>query len=224
MGICFGRNTHRRMTDEDSCYEATSLAEPNRIWRYIPKWLQRRPKFVIGSTNPYSNLGQEEGRDRELYNPVVDGRELWPHESPDVWAVPADEPANERASNNNLRINSKEAIASGSHSSIDLEWENDGVLPRTCDVSQRRPSTEHHERMSLNSVTSHRSRHSSLSNDLEWDEDFADPYTFQSLRVDFDTEQLIAEIDKMTEKALKETEHEDKSLPPFESLDSMASL
>lgn len=97
-------------------------------------------------------------------------------------------------------------------------------MPKASDVSRRRLSTEHHERMSLNSVTSHRSRQSSVSNDLEWDEDFADAYAFQSLRVDFDTEQLIAEIDKMTEKALKETEHEDKSLPPFESLDSMASL
>lgn len=87
---------------------------------------------------------------------------------------------------------------------------------------------ERHERMSLSSMASHRSRRSSLSNndnELEWDEDFASPNAFQGLRtLDFDTEQLIAEIDKMTEKALRETERDDTSLPPFDSMESMPSL
>lgn len=77
-------------------------------------------------------------------------------------------------------------------------------------------------------MASHRSRRSSLSNndnELEWDEDFASPNAFQGLRtLDFDTEQLIAEIDKMTEKALRETERDDTSLPPFDSMESMPSL
>lgn len=95
-------------------------------------------------------------------------------------------------------------------------------------LSQTAAAGDVHERMSLSSMASHRSRRSSVSNngdDLEWDEDFASPEAFQSLRsVDFDTEQLIAEIDKMTEKALRETEREEKSLPPFDSMDSMSSL
>lgn len=84
----------------------------------IPKWV---PPWIL----PHLNILSATLVSGETYNPVVDGRELWPHESPDVWAVPAEEPNNERASNNNLSINSKEAVASGSHSSIDLEWEND---------------------------------------------------------------------------------------------------
>lgn len=78
----------------------------------------------------------------ELYNPVVQGRELWPHETPDVWAVPADSGitvpgvslvldaagcAVERDSvNNNLcALTPKSRVHTDSHSSIELEWENE---------------------------------------------------------------------------------------------------
>lgn len=98
----------------------------------------------------------------------------------------------------------------------------------TSAVARPAAVAELHERMSLSSMASHRSRRSSLSNndnELEWDEDFASPNAFQGVRsIDFDTEQLIAEIDKMTEKALRETERDDASLPPFESMESMPSL
>ncbi|XP_022643452.1 uncharacterized protein LOC111261670 [Varroa jacobsoni] len=253
MGGCLGRRTHQRMNDVDSSYDATSLAEP-RGSRFIPKWLKRRPKFSLRSANPYSNLGQDDLIERELYNPVVQGRELWPHETPDVWAVPADSGitvpgvslvldaagcAVERDSvNNNLcALTPKSRVHTDSHSSIELEWENEEGMPSTKPVEvstgssvQRQISAvaERHERMSLSSMASHRSRRSSLSNndnELEWDEDFASPNAFQGLRtLDFDTEQLIAEIDKMTEKALRETERDDTSLPPFDSMESMPSL
>lgn len=78
----------------------------------------------------------------EIYNPVVERPELWPHETPDIWAVPAVDtnkenqvsPGSDRSAcvverdsmNNNLSaITSKSRAHTDSHSSIELEWENE---------------------------------------------------------------------------------------------------
>lgn len=207
------------MDDGDSCYDATSLVEPRRS-RLIPKWLQKRPKFPsLRTDNPYLNIEQDDFAEREIYNPIVDGGQLWPHESADDWAVPA----TDSAQNNNATV---KRVHSESHSSVELEWENEEGMPKPTptELPGARTSGDHQERMSIASVTSHHSHVSNTSNDLEWDEDFNLQGFHEIKQVDFDTEQLIAEIDKMTEKALRETEPVDTSLPPFESLGSMASM
>ncbi|XP_011879041.1 PREDICTED: uncharacterized protein LOC105568191 isoform X3 [Vollenhovia emeryi] len=95
-------------------------------------------------------------------------------------------------------------ISSTPGSSLDLEWEHEGMpLPA---VEDERGDTEY----SLTQTSANNSQPSSLTaspwsrvsspNSLEWD-----PVEPDMVCVDMETEQLLTEIERLTDKALKET-------------------